>query len=170
MASANLHRLFSLPLLRGDAFGTSQRKRCRLSLMNRNGMLMAAWLGSWRYYGWMVREPGDILHLSSNRTSHVNIWKSRCFNLVASYRKFPYRGSRVCAMTILRTWDREVFMNVFMFKHLSRFVIAIASFLETVLWKFIYKDVIVNQPYLGISSRPKKQSCFSTSFSIMFRN
>lgn len=31
-------------------------------------------------------------------------------------------------------------MNVFMFKHLSRFVIAIASFLEIVLWKFIYKD------------------------------
>lgn len=31
---------------RRDALGTSQRKRCRLSLMNRNGMLMAAWLGS----------------------------------------------------------------------------------------------------------------------------
>lgn len=48
-------------------------------------------------------------------------------------------------------------MNVFMFKHLSRFVIAIASFLETVLWKFIYKDVIVlTLPWNLISSKETK--------------
>lgn len=74
-------------------------------------------------------------------------------------------------MTILRTWNREVFMNVFMFKHLSRFVIAIASFLEIVLWKFIYKDVIVPTlpwilPWIHLVQRNKvvsqrhSQSCF----------
>lgn len=57
-------------------------------------------------------------------------------------------------------------MNVFMFKHLSRFVIAIASFLETVLWKFIYKDVIVPTLESHLVQRNKvvsqrhSQSCF----------
>lgn len=44
-----------------------------------------------------LENPGISSNLSSNRTSHVNIWESRCFNLVASCRKFPYRGSCVYA-------------------------------------------------------------------------